>query len=344
MLNIDKIDIACNYSKLQYSEMEKFFDSRKCGEITPKDKFIIIYDISYMLNLLESICKLDNNENFRDKDADFDLIMRMVYGILNSVAHYRHFISSRLKRSSVIILYSSNENHYVRYDETFKKINKILNLFKKTIFIERLDDKTKFIYQHIAYFSAMNISYINNSIKKRCRIMYIGSNLLAMQMLRIDRNMIHIKHNHIECGPAIFFGKMIDDKKHGNLTISYKDIDLIPIFLSLFGFRNGYPKLESIKNRKQSIIYDLITKNCSDSIDKDDYKSIVSGLNLSNKDIDLFGMRLRSLDVDFHNKTYALSKSLLKIWNSKIESKSVYDFNNFFEFDDLTLNVSWLLL
>lgn len=341
MLNIDKIDTACNYSKLKYSEMENHFDSNKIGEIDPKDKFIIMYDMSYILSFLDSISNIDKKSNITDSEYETKIIMRLVYGILNSVAHYRHYTTSKLKRKSVIILYSSDPSYYIRYDNTFKKINKILNLFRKTIFIERLEDETKFIYQHMTYFTAMNIMSLNNSVGIRCRIIYVGNNPLAMQLLRIDRDMTHIKHKYIDCGPDIFFNLIGLHDKTDNL---YKNIDLITPVLSLFGFNNGYPKLDSIKGKRISKLYSILADNCKDFVDKDDYQTIVTGMGLDQKDINLFGLRLKSLDVDYHNKTFALSKTLLKIWGSKIQSNAIHSFNDFFKFeDDMNLNVQWLL-
>lgn len=342
MLTIDKIDTACNFSKLKYSELDEFIENGKMGEIDHNDKFIILYDMSYVLSFLDNICNIDKS-GFSDSDQDIKIIMRLVYGILNSVAHYRHYVTSKLKLRSVVILYSSDPSYYAKYDNTFKKINKILNLFRKTIFIERLEDETKFIYQHMAYFTTMNIVSMNQAAGKRCRVMYVGNNTLAMQLLRIDRDMLHIKHNYVDCGSDIFF-KPMGLNNVNQLESHYKNIDLITSVLALFGFGYGYPKLDSIKGKRVSKIYDVIVNNCKEFVDKDNYQNIISGLEIKSNDIELFGLRLRSLDVDFHNKTFALSKTLLKIWSSKIQSNAIHSFNDFFKFDDdMILNVQWLM-
>ena len=344
MLENSKIDIACNYSKLPYSEMDKFISSGKTGAIDVKDKFIIVYDMSYTLSLLENICGISKESGFVDSDLDDLIITRLVYGILNAAAHYRHYVTSKIKRGTVLVIYSSDSSFYVKYEKTFAKINKILNMFKKTIFIERLEDETKFIYQHIAYFTTMNISSLNiASSDRRCRIVYIGNNPLATQMLRVDRDMISIKHGYIDCGSDIAYKSdliMLDDVA---LAFDRKNVDLITSLLAIFGFKHGYPKLDSIKRKKTSILYDIIYKNCINGVDKDDYQSIIEGLDLSSEDVKLFNLRLKSLDIDFHNKTFVLSKTLLKIWGSKIETKSIHSFNDFYEFDDMRLSTQWLM-
>lgn len=344
MITSEKVDIACNYSKLQYSTIDTFMFTNKLGTIDVKDKFIIMYDMSYTLSLLENICGISKESGFTDADLDENVIMRLTYGMLNTVAHYRHYVTTKIKRGNVVVLYSSDPQMYVKYNRTFTKMSKILNLFKKTIFIERLEDETKFIYQHIAYFTAMNISSLNiSSGDRRCRIVYVGNNPLAAQMLRIDRDMISIKHGHIDCGSDIIFKSDIIHLDDITLTFDKKNTDLITSILSVFGFKHGYPRLESIKKKKTVNLYNIIYTNCINGTDKDNCDSIINGLDLSDSDKELFKLRLRNLDVDFHNKTYSLSKTLLKIWSSKIDTKAIHSFNDFFEFDDMKLNIQWLM-
>ena len=344
MLNIEKIDIACNYSKLKYSVIDYFMNTNKTGTIGPNEKVIVMYDMAYTLSFMEGISGLSKESGYSDKLEDEKTIIRLVYGILNSIAHYRYYITSKIKRNSVVILYSSESSYYIRYERTFTMINKILNLFRKTIFIERLEDEIKFIYQHVAYFTAMNIVSLNLSAgDRRCRIMYIGNNELALQMLRIDRDMISIKHGYIDCGTDIAFKSESLHLDEVSLAFDGKNVDLIIPMLSIFGFKHGYPKLESVKHKKNLSIYSVICNNCKSSVDKDNPSSIVTGLNLTKSDEELFGFRLKTLDVDFHNKTFILSKTLLKIWSSKIQTGSLHSFNDFFEFDDMRLNVQWLM-
>ena len=345
MSNIESknIDISCNYAKIKFSLLDSYINSDECiNKITHLDKFIILFDMSYILSTLESICDSNkDNSDFTDVNLDESKIMRLVYGILNSVAHYRHYISDKLSCKSVIILYASNAKYYISFDKTFKKISKILNLFKKTIFIEKIENESKFLYSHVAYFTAMNILSLNNAINKKCRIMYIGNNALSFQLLRIDRDMFHIKHNYIESGSNIFFKDFIG--KTNTIENTFINIDLVTSLLCILGFSGGFPKLDSMKHKRISIIYSIISNNCLDIVDKDNYSSIVKGLNLSNNDLSLFGLRLKLLDVDFHNKLYSLSKTLFNIFNSKIETKSIHSFNDFFKFNDLILNVQWLM-
>ena len=345
MVTSEKIDIACNYSKLQYSKMDELIKSEKMGEIAATDKFIIMYDMSYAINLLESICGFSKESGHSDSDFDNLIVVRLAYGMLNSVAHYRHYITSRVCRGSVLVVYSSDPELYTRYAKTFSMMTSILNLFRKTIFIEKMDQPSKFMYQHIAYFTAMNISTLNlNSGDKRCRVMYIGSNPLAFQMLRIDRDMIHIKHNHVECGTDIFFNNPdILKIPHTGVGLNPHSIDLITTVLSTMGFRNGFPRLTSFKGKKTSNIYNVMLMNNRNYVDKDNPSEILKGISVTQSDIDLLGLRLKSIDVDYQNNTYALSKQLLKIWSSKVHSKSLHSFNDIFEFDDLTLNIQWLI-
>ena len=341
MITSEKIDIACNYTKLQYGVMDAFIATGKLGPIDIKDKLIIMYDMSYTLSLLERISDITDGVGFNDaNDMDLELKMRLVYGILNSVAHYRHYVTSKMQKSSVIILYSSDSSYYIKYSDSFSLINRILNMFRKTIFIERLEDETKFIYQHIAYFSAMNVSSLNLSNNKRCRIMYIGNNPLAYQLLRIDRDMINIKHGYIDCGTDIAFKSDIINIDED--IIGRRNIDLITSMLAIFGFKHGYPRLDSIKRKKHVNIYDIIYGNCIGGIDKDNSQSIICSIEMSESDKQLFDLRLRTLDVDFQNKLFSLSKTLLKIWSSKIDTKAMHSLNDYMKFDDLNLNINWL--
>lgn len=340
MFEKDKIGIACNTTRLSYTKIHDVLNETTID--VRKDKFIIMYDMAYCLSLLENISNVSKDDTYNDSILKEDIITHICYGILNSIAHYRHYITDKLRCSSTIILYSSDPTYYDKFSITFSKIYKILNMFKKTIFIEKLENNVKFIYQHVAYFTAMNIRSNNESSNKISKIIYIGNNMLASQMLRIDRDMIHIKHNHINSGLDIFYNSDVIDIDSG--MIDNRSVDLITILLSLLGFKHGYPKLDSLKKRKVASIYDTVYMNTADNIDKDDTDSVVNGLGMTNSDIDLYRTRLRTIDVDYHNKLYSMSKTLLKVWSSKLESKIVYNFNEIFDNDDIRLSVNWLIL
>jgi len=340
MLENEKIDLSCNYSKLQFAKLTEFFEN-ELDESYKKDKYIVMLDIAYILRFMESIHNIDEHSNFKDSELDNLTITRIVYGILNTAAHYRHFINDKVGCKSVLIIYSSDSTIYDRYSITCSKVCSIVNLFKKTIFIEKLDNEMKYLYQHVAYFTATNIASMNAKIGKRCRIMYIGNNMLAMQMLRIDRDMIHVKHDYINHGPDIFFGS--SGLKLDTVIDNYKDLDLISVLLCILGFKHGFPKLESLKHVRSTKIYNILIQNTMEFTDKNDIPSLVDGIKINQKDIDLLGIRLKVIDVDYMNRLYVLSKDLMKIWESKIDTKAVHSFNDFFVFEDLLLNVNWLM-
>jgi len=343
MIDKDKINIACNFTCLKYEKLVNFFNS---GEISvdKNNKFLIFFDISYLLSVLENISKVDADTGFTDSNLDKYDLVKLIYGIINSAAHYRHFVSSKLRCSSVLIIYSSEDYYYQRYPEVFKYISKILNLFKKTIVIEKLEnDSIKLIYQHIAYFTAMNISLMNNKINKKCRIMYIGNNELAAQMLRVDKQMIHIKHDYITSGLDVFFYKYITPEEASSAELfMFMSPNIVTTLLSLLGFKSGFDRLQSLKNKNSLKIIKTIIDNSKDEIDKDNINMILRNIKLSEEDIELFRLRLRLIDVDFLNNLYTLSKKLINIWSSKLETNKIHSFNDFVEFKDLTLNIQWL--
>lgn len=334
MINKENIEISCFQSRLKYSELDNLFQSGKVGEVSISDKFIIVYDISYVLSTFKRICSIED-----DSSMDEESVVRLTYNILNSIAHYRHYITSKIRRTSIVIVYSSDETIYDDFSRICVLLQKILNLFGKTIFIEKIDNKSKHIYQHLCYFTCMNISSINNSIHKRCRVVYIGNNELSMQMLRIDRDMIHVKHNYVDCGTDIFFKSIITEN---NNDISYVNTDTIAVLLSLFGFKHGFPRLESLKNKKMSTIYKIIAINCKEFVDKDNPDSIITNIQLNDKDKELFKLRLKLIDVDFQNNVFVLSKSLLKVWSSKINTNSIHSFNDYNKYKDIELQFNWL--
>jgi len=342
MINKENIDISCNFTRLQYKLIDDFIASGKIGKVEVTDKFIIMFDMSYLLSMLEHVSKIEITSGFNDSELDNDIIMMLVYGILNSLGHYRNYIQTKLRLRTVVIVYSSDPEYYVKYSKTFGIVNKILNLFKKTIFIERMKDETKYLYQHMAYFTAMNVSNSNGLNNKRCRILYVGNNQLSSQLLRIDRDTINVKYKHIDSGLDIYFKENISESTD-KLSVNNRSVDLITSMISILGFKHGFAKLKSVKNKRFESIYSTIFKNCMEFVDKDDYTTIVNDLNFSLQDTELFGSRLKSIDVDFHNKTYSLSKTLLKIWSSKLDTKSIHSFNDFVEYDGIKLNVNWLM-
>lgn len=331
----ENIDISVFQTRLKYELITNCLDSIE--SITPNDKFLLVYDISYPLSILKRLSSIES-----DSDLDNDTVIRISYSILNSLAHYRHYFTTKMHCSTVIIAYSSDESIYNDFEKVTKLIRKILNLFKKTIFIEKLDENIKFIYQHICYFTCMNVFISNGISKRKCRIVYIGNNQLFLQMLRIDREMIHIKHNSIDHGINLFNNYLYNDSNEKDLEIMFNS-DLIAIILSVFGFKNGYPKLDSIKHKKVANIYKQIITNCkeSESIDKDNCKYLFNNIKINDKEFELIILRLKSLDVDFQNKLFTLSKSLLKIWTSKLHTTSVQSINDYIR-SDVELNYEWL--
>jgi len=333
----EMIDIACYQSRMKYETLNDYIIGGNISDISSfNNKYIIVFDVSYVLSVLKRISSVDT-----DTDCDNETIIRIVYGLLNSVGHYRHFFTTKMHCSSVIIMYSSDKTYYDDFSKTMNLLRKILNLFKKTIFIEKLDEGSKFIYQHVCYFTCMNISITNSAAKRNCKIVYIGNNDLSLQMLRIDRDMINIKHNHIEHGLNLLSRYICGDKFDKDIN---HNTDLIGVILSIFGFKHGFPKLESIKSRRNLIIYKKLIENCNtrDSIDKDDCNYLLDNIPLNDKDKELVTLRLKTLDVDFQNNTFSLSKSLLAIWSNKLHSKSTNSINDFVRIDGVDLNFSWL--
>jgi len=333
MVTENEIGVATNIGRFKYAELDGALTKLKVDPTT--DKFVILFDISYHLQFLEFISK---DEKLTDKSLSEELLMRLVYGLLNNVAHYRHYVSSRLKCGNVIVIYSSDPKMYVKYPEVLKRIEKLLNLFKKTIFIEKLDDNIEFIYQHMAYFTAMNLMALNNTVKKKTRIIYIGQNQLAPQLLRIDRQLVSIFHKNLNIGPDKFF----DDMKIENTPPGYRDVNLITSMLALCGIRGVYHKLESLRGVKSKMLYHIIHGNCSNFTDKDNPTNITNGLYLAPNDENFFKTRLQAIDIDFHDKIYALSKTMFNVWSSKIQTNQVYNLNEKFSVKDITLNVGWL--
>lgn len=338
MITQKEIDMSFFQTRLKYSDMELNINNINIKDLSLSDKYLIVYDISYPLSIFKRMNSIEN-----DSELDNDIILRIVYTLLNSVAHYRHYFSNKMKSTSVIIMYSSDDSIYKDFSKITNLLRKILNLFVKTIFIEKLDEESKYIYNHICYFTCMNISISNNSIKRKCRIVYIGNNQLAMQMLRIDRDMIFIKHNYISTGTKSFFD-FIDESDNKMDNLYYHNTELIGIILSIFGFKHGFPRLESLKRKKIINIYKQILDNCNDLdfIDKDNYNTIIKNIDISENDKKLIGLRLKAIDIDFQNKTYSLTKSLMKIWESKIHTKSLQSLNDYNNFNDLELQSNWL--
>ena len=338
MIKIDKkyIDIACYQTRLCYTDLNYCINNNNIKNLTLNDKFIIIYDMSYVLSIFKRLASIEN-----DSELDKDSITYIVYGILNSVAHYRHYITRNLHCKSVVIIYSSNEIYYNDFSKIMELIQKILNLFHKTIFIEKLDKEQKFLYQHLCYFTCMNITISNSTVNKKCRIIYIGNNNLSLQLLRIDRDAIFIKHKFIDFGINVFYNFINNNK---NIIISHHITDLISVMLSILGFKHGFPKLNFMKRMMNIKIYNTIVENCKniDIIDKDNYLELIKGLPLSDSEKNIFGLRLKMLDADFQNKTFILSKSLFKIWTNKIHSKSIYSLNDIINNNDIELQVNWL--
>lgn len=328
----ETINIACFQTRLKYDQLNQSLNTIE--DRSPNDKYIIVYDIAYPISVIKRISSVEN-----DSDLSNETLIRIAYGLINSAAHYRHFLSTKLYSSSVIIMYSSDETVYEDFSKVISIIRRVLNLFKKTIVIEKLDENIKNTYQHVCYFTCMNIVVTNNAAKKKCRIIYIGNNDLFLQMLRIDRDMFHIKYEYINTGINLFNEYLGIDN---SLDVHFNS-DIVTICLAIFGYKSGYPKLESIKRKKVLNIYKQLIFNCKDlnSIDKDECKYLFNNIEISNNDYNLFNLRLKSLDVDFQNKLFVLSKSLLKIWSSKLQTNKTQSINDFIV-SDIELSFSWL--
>jgi len=340
MITEKEIGAATNVAKFKYADLDKELAVLKIVPV--EDKFVILFDISYQLGMLDFFGKDGDkvDPKWTDSKLSEELMMRIVYSLLNSVAHYRHYIQTKLRTNDVVIIYSSDPNLYDRYSKTFDRISKLVNLFKGIIFIEKIDNAIPFIYQHMAYFLAMNVSSMNNTKNKKTRIIYIGQQQIAPQLLRIDKGLISIRHKQLSIGSNAFFSSYeIENSPPG-----YRDINLITSILAINGVRTVYPKLDSLRGVKAKLIYRIIHNNCANFVDKDNPTNITNGLYLSEQDEGFFKGRLQALDIDFHDKLFALSKQLINVWSSKIETNQIYNLNEQFKFQDLTLNVSWLTI
>ncbi len=342
MITIDNINISSHSVKAQYALLDT---TNICGEPLKEisevsDKFTILFDVSYMISILDRICDLD--DDFTDELVDIETITKLAYSIINTSAHYRHYIFSKMKRRNTIIMYASNAEHYDQFAKTFSLIVKITNLLRKTIFIEKVSGPKNFLYSHIAYFTADRIRSLNVANGRRTRIMYVGNNPMASQLLRIDREMVHVKKKSVKCGLEIAFASSILNLKNMGL-IDKRNTDLISCILAVIGAKNGFPKLASLKGQRNEKIYYTMFENCLDGVDKDNPESIVKGLNLPPVDSKFFVSRMKMMEPDFQNKTYTLTKSLFKVWQSKIATNAMSSFNDFFENNEIELNINWLM-
>ncbi len=343
MITKDSIDIACNSSRLQYATMHEY-NSQNNSEIFSqgdKEKYLLVFDMTYIINMMERIAHVESD--FVDRQLEDGLTLRLAYGILNSAAHYRHFFYKHLHSRSVLILFASDPTHYERYENTFKVMLGLVNMFKKTIFIERMDNVNNLTYMHLAFYTAMNIFNANAEFNKKVsRVVYVGKFQLASQMLKIDNKMIQISRGKIMHGLDIGYNS-------GSLRIESptfienRNTDLITTMLALVGFKHGFDRLESIKGKRTKQMYGTVVSNCTDCVDKDNNGMIVEGLGLSDFDLNLFNFRLRQLDSDFQNHLFILSKKLLTIWESKLKSNEIHSFNDIIELDDLSLKTNWLM-
>ena len=330
--------------RLQYNTLDeyKMSNNKSLKEYTGvTDKFMILVDLSYPLSMAKNMGRVSSE--WSDKEMSHGTRIRLAYQLINLAGHYKHYVSSRMKRRSTIILYCSDPNHYDEFKHTLSIVSKTVNLLKKVVFIEKIADEVgKYTYLHLAYFSISRIIEINRKSNTKVRVMYIGNNMMMTQLLNLDSTMIHIKNKYIKDGLDVFFDSEILSLNTD--IIDMRDPILIPAVLGVLGFRHGFKSLSSKKRRKKVDVYTTIYNNTKDNVDYREPEYMLGGLGLSDKDIDLFKLRVGLINPLFHSGLYATLMKMFKVWESKIYTKRIHNHTDEFIIDGVRLHLEWVVI
>lgn len=235
-------DILINSSRIKYDILNELFDDYPITETTV-NFFIDFHDIVYRLY------KQDLNA---DVTNDSTIVKSLVVSIINTIAHYRRYLSTKLKKNNRIFIifnkqipdYQSKQIEYGRYYyDRYSKANANYSGINKALFTA-----IDFIKEMVQYFE--NIYFIESNRIEEVDVMrylfdqYPNSANIVMSRNELNFQLVNYNDNvkilYPDRDKSKIFNKrtlfdfILSDKK---FRPSYLTPDIYPLYLTMMGLK-----------------------------------------------------------------------------------------------------------
>lgn len=340
--DIEYLERSMSSFKLKYIEMESWFPLEEATQ--SQKRYIIAFNIT---NILDMILEMKSQIN---ETLNYDF--HAAISLLNIVAHYKHFYSSKMKSKSTIILYTHSYSSYKLHENILNKLKTMCEFIPGIIYIDPISDKEN-IYPHITYALIQLIKITNNSQKLQTIVHVYSNHNIDYQLIFSSES----KENRlIKISPwktkietkFMIMSKVFGNKDFYNKNNYKSEIEtmFIPFGLYMNTIVKGPNPLIHMKGeRKEARLQNIINflNKHNGKTDTELFEAFKSEL-IDEKDRSIYQRYLE--EHDYHSNKYVieLAKNLLNLWSSKIKDYNLIKDNEkvrILKHHDLRLN--WLL-
>lgn len=340
--DIEYLERSMSSFKLKYVDLEQWFPKNENPEV--QKRYIIPFNISSILQVISEMeTQLNDNLNYTFHAA---------ISLLNIVAHYKRFYSSRLNMKTTFIIYSHSYDVYQINKEVLEKLKTMCDFIPGIIYIDYISDKPN-IYPHIAYALVQLLTSTYNAQKTQSIIHVYSTHGIDYQLLfstnSWENRIIKIMpwKTKIET-KNMMMSKVFGTKEFYSKSTYKSEIEtmLIPFGLYMNTIVKGPNPLLNMKGQRKDKRLESINKFLIENQGKTDTELFENFKNelIHEKDQSMYTRYLEEHDYHMNKHVLEIAKSLLNLWSSKIKDHDAINQNDkvrLLKNHDLRLN--WLL-
>jgi hypothetical protein len=349
------VDMLTNMFKIKYEAMDNAFSSY----VGHGNRFLLVINIGKILDTLYTII---NKKQLIITNKDRTKIL---VGLLNIIAHYRHYYFSIRKSSNFILLYCEYQRQYEEYEEILKELKVLLDfipsiiLIPKTNFPKEINEKkinNTFYYIHtIAYIIEFTKKKVE-ALGKKLIVNIFGNNPIEYQYLTISDPIYYLNpfsDNQI-LNYMNLWEEYIGNDERIKSPIYQMELKylLLPYALLHNKMANNFPekyKMECVKPKSVKTRANLLFSYIEISKGVPLHEFLNGYINFSygendQKYIEQFKKRYSMFYYNTVNLIKPFLQELIKSWGKKLKDNGIYNLKELVSsYDENNLNIGWLL-
>ncbi|HQL11765.1 MAG TPA: hypothetical protein PK507_01990 [bacterium] len=334
-------NLISNIFKIRYEFMNESLGKKPKNNI--KYRILMVVDIGkIMRTMINIMCKKNIIITQKHKS-------QIIVGVLNIIAHYRHYYYSNMKCANSFLLYCQNQEDYDEFEDVIKDLQNICKFIPNLILIPKMKDKvSKYFYIHTASFVVEYTKRTTEAVQKELIVTVLGNNPLEYQFLSICDKTFYLAYNQtnkVMNYKKLWISVLGEDERFMNKRYSYELKQLLIPYMILHKkyIVEGHPIL-GISNIRMatriSKLFEFIDNVKSDSIpiwekyidyielgeDKKEYLKILDEILYTNN------LKIKPFIKDF-----------VKSWSQKLKDRQINNINEYSEvFNKENINILWL--
>ena len=351
------IDIITNTYKTKYDIMQTYFNNINYEKRT---KHIMTINIGEILTNLERTTDFQNEMLKNNKYENLNTYIGI--GLLNLIAHYKHFFSRKLEVESMVILYCSDSGTYDKFAKILVIIDDLVKFIPSMLLIPNTGSNEKYFYNHLLSYTILKIKQVNKKLENDIHVHMISSFKPDLQIMGIPHHFTLFKKiigasgnillNKIDTWNEIILRDSKIIFQNPKFTL-FLNILVIPI-LSIMGVSKTDRILDSLKaiktTKRIKLIESFLYKASNNAlpINKEElleFDTLFGSTVLSEQyEFNTFRDRIVKMRYEYDLGIVDIVNNIIAVSSKKLKDEKLENINDLSNvFDDKKLNIMWLV-